>query len=140
MNVSKRRMMERRAAVAQEDLGGGSFDESKAANYSIPRCELARYVQVPAPTLYGSGRGAAVTDLITRGGSNQVRCPEQLLGGRDSAKGGQKGGVGAPRCSGPVQSGTGRYSFSHASQAAVVVARSLVLWSAATGATALATR
>lgn len=29
MNVSKRKMMERRAAVAQEDLGGGSFDESK---------------------------------------------------------------------------------------------------------------
>lgn len=31
MNVSKRRMMERRAAVVQEDLGGASFDEPKAA-------------------------------------------------------------------------------------------------------------
>lgn len=112
------------------------------ANYSIPHCELARYVQIPAPTLYGDGRGAAVTDFHDNaGGSNQVRCPEQLLGGRDSAKGG--GAEGGRGRSPLLRACTERYRpvlVSHASQAAVVVARSLVLWSAATGATALATR
>lgn len=88
--------MERRAAVAQEDLGGGSFDESKAANYSIPRCELARYVQVPAPTLYGGGRGAAVTYLITRGEATRSAVRSSCWGGVILRRGGRRGAWALP--------------------------------------------
>jgi hypothetical protein len=43
-----------------------------------------------------AGALLSLTSMITRGGSNQVRCPEQLLGGRDSVKGGRRGAWALP--------------------------------------------
>lgn len=55
-------------------------------------------------------------------------------------RGGQKGGVDAPVAPGLYRAVPAGTRLARITSRSVVVARSLVLWSAATGATALATR